>query len=83
MGANWEWSYQQGKAKRLEAEKAKHDHNTPVPAVLPLHSHDGTMQDLFEKGWASVTPVQIQRNNNPPPLLSYPFSQRLKDLLGN
>lgn len=84
MGKNWDWSSQQGKEKRLEAEKLSHESGAPVPAKPPLHSLDGTMQDLFEKGWFGDTPVEIQRHIKPPAPLGSVLTEnkRLRDLLG-
>jgi hypothetical protein len=60
MGRNWEWSLQQGKEKRLAAEKACHQLGMAVPTSPPLHSHDATMQAKFNRGWRSVTTSEIQ-----------------------
>lgn len=67
MGRNWQWSYQQGRQARLDAELAAHQSQQPCVASPGLHSHDGTMQSKFEQGWASVTPVEIQRYLKPSP----------------
>lgn len=83
MGQNWEWSFKHGKQRRLEAEVLAQKSGTTV-SQPPLHSHDGTMQSQFEKGWHSVTPVEIQRAINPPPAnLGDVLRQntRLRDLL--
>ena len=84
MGKNWEWSLQQGREKRLAAEKRAYESGAPVPAKPPLHSRDGTMQDLFEKGWFAVTPVDIQRHIKPPAPLGSVLTEnkRLRELLG-
>jgi len=82
MGKNWDWSYNHGKQRRLEAEILAQKAGTSVSAP-PLHSKDGTMQSQFEKGWHSVTPVEIQRAIIPPPNIGEALRQnkRLRDLL--
>ncbi|MEE2025046.1 hypothetical protein [Alkalimonas mucilaginosa] len=82
MGRNWDWSFAKGKERRLQAEQACHTSGQPVPPP-PLHSHDGTMQSMFENGWHSVTPVEIQRAISPPPRIGEALrnNQRLRDLL--
>lgn len=82
MGANWEWSHKQGKQRRLEAELLAHKAGTKC-SPPPLHSKDGTMQVLFEQGWHSVTPAEIQRAINPHPNIGHALRQnkRLRDLL--
>lgn len=84
MGRNWQWSFEQGCAKRLEAEKAAFDNGLPAPAKPPLHSHDGTMQSQFSKGWYSVTAAQIQRHIHPPKPLGQVLTDntRLRDIFG-
>ena len=84
MGRNWEWSFDSGRAKRLEAELVAAHGGSSVPGKPPLHSHDSTMQSFFEKGWASPTPVQIQRYINPPPPIGLQLktNHRLRDLSG-
>lgn len=60
MGKNWQWSYQQGRVKRLNAEvKAANDGVAFDVRKVPLHSHCGTMQSHFSKGWHSVTLGEI------------------------
>lgn len=61
MGKNWDWSYQKGKQKRLEAERNARCNGQVMPRKPPLHSHDATMQSYFNRGWRSVTPLAIQR----------------------
>lgn len=83
MGKNWQWSFSLGKQRRLEAEALAHKAGTTV-SQPPLHSHDGTMQSQFEKGWHSVTPVEIQRAIMPPPPSigdALRQNKRLRDLL--
>jgi hypothetical protein len=84
MGRNWDWSFDCGREKRLQAEHAAGQGGAPVPGKPPLHSHDSTMQSFFEKGWASPTPVEIQRYINPPPPIGLQLkaNHRLRDLLG-
>ncbi|PHI35962.1 hypothetical protein CBQ28_17005 [Pseudoalteromonas sp. GCY] len=61
MGRNWEWSYKQGRIKRLKAEVAAHQNGEPFDAnQIPLHSYDGTMQSKFKRGWQSVCETDIQ-----------------------
>lgn len=61
MGKNWDWSYQKGREKRLKLEVDARMHNLPFnPKKIPLHSHDGTMQSHFNKGWWSVCSVDIE-----------------------
>lgn len=68
MGANWQWSFAKGRADRLAAE-LRHYH-TGQPAGEPgLHSHDGTMQSQYHRGWSSPSPVEIYQHihhPNPP-----------------
>ncbi|MCB5226159.1 hypothetical protein JAO78_004955 [Alishewanella sp. 16-MA] len=83
MGRNWDWSFNHGKQRRLEAEILAQKAGTTV-SQPPLHSHDGTMQSQFEKGWHSVTPVEIQHAIMPPtPSIGEALRQnkRLRDLL--
>lgn len=83
MAGNWEWSYQQGRKARLEAEKTAAISQQPVPVVVPLHSLDATMQVMFSKGWDSPTPVEIHRFINPPQSIGEQLraNKRLRDLL--
>ncbi|EHR39616.1 MAG: hypothetical protein PHE38_10930 [Alishewanella agri] len=83
MGRNWDWSFKHGIERRLEAEILAHKAGTKISAP-PLHSHDATMQSQFERGWHSVTPVEIQRAINPPPSIGEALrqNQRLRDILG-
>ncbi|MDA0148838.1 hypothetical protein [Vibrio sp. LaRot3] len=62
MGKNWEWSYQRGIERRLEAEQCAQSTGTSSPSKPPLHSHDATMQSYFERGWHSVTPAQVYQH---------------------
>ncbi|TQF69566.1 hypothetical protein [Pseudoalteromonas luteoviolacea] len=65
MGSNWDWSRQQGRRKRIEAELAAHKLSLPFNKdAIPIHSLDGTMQSQFEHGWYSVTAVDIQSRLN-------------------
>lgn len=59
MGRNWNWSYQRGREKRLEAEEQAQHNNASVPPSPSLHSHDATLQSYFERGWRSVTQADI------------------------
>ncbi|MCA2466008.1 MULTISPECIES: hypothetical protein [Vibrio] len=59
MGRNWDWSYQRGREKRLEAEEQAQHNNAAVPSRPPLHSHDATLQSYFNRGWKSITPADI------------------------
>lgn len=64
MGRNWLWSVSHGRTKRLALEREAAERGIAEDAVdrtPPLHSHDGTMQDLFVRGWLSVTPTEIYR----------------------
>jgi hypothetical protein len=83
MGKNWQWSYQKGHQARLDAEKAAATGQSTVPAVLPVHSHDATMQARFAEGWHSPTPVEIHRFINPPPSVAEQLraNVRLRDVL--
>ncbi|CAM4175404.1 hypothetical protein [Pseudoalteromonas byunsanensis] len=61
MGRNWDWSREQGRIKRLEAEVQARVNNKPFDANnVPLHSHDGTYQSMFNKGWHSVLEIDIR-----------------------
>lgn len=62
MGRNWEYSKQQGRKKRLDAEMQAFKHGVPVPSVPPLFSHDATMQSYFEKAWTRVSQSEINRH---------------------
>ncbi|KZN57616.1 hypothetical protein N473_07000 [Pseudoalteromonas luteoviolacea CPMOR-1] len=67
MGSNWDWSRQQGRRKRIEAELAAHKLGLQFDkGAIPIHSLDGTMQSQFEKGWRSVseTDVRLKLDNN-------------------
>ena len=59
MGRNWDWSKQRGREKRLEAERKALQEGVPVPAVPPLHSHEATMQSMFNRGWNGVSQCDI------------------------
>ena len=82
MGRNWDWSFNQGKQRRLEAEVLAHKASTSC-SQPPLHSKDATMQARFIEGWNSVTPVEIQRAINPPQNIGQALreNKRLRDLL--
>ncbi len=61
MADNWQWSYDKGRTTRIERELAARMHQHPFnPDDIPLHSHDGTMQSQFCKGWQSVSEVDIR-----------------------
>ncbi|MBV7262580.1 hypothetical protein KCG43_11290 [Photobacterium sp. WH24] len=51
----WKSIFMEGRATRIKAELAQ-----AMPSQLPLFSHDATYQSLFEKGWRSVTPVDVE-----------------------
>ncbi|EJG1781732.1 hypothetical protein BWH93_RS18705 [Vibrio parahaemolyticus] len=59
MGRNWDWSYQRGREKRLEAEEQAQHNDAAVPSRPPLHSHDATLQSYFNRGWKSITTADI------------------------
>lgn len=82
MGANWDWSFNQGKQRRLEAEVLADKAGTQC-SPPPLHSEDPTMQHRFIDGWHSVTAVDIQRAINPPQNIGQALrdNKRLRDLL--
>ncbi|WP_166838689.1 hypothetical protein [Rheinheimera pleomorphica] len=82
MGRNWDWSFNQGKQRRLEAEVLADKAGTQC-SPPPLHSHDATMQHRFIEGWNSVSAVDIQRAINPPPNIGQALrdNKRLRDLL--
>lgn len=83
MGANWDWSHKQGKQRRLEAEVLADKAGTKC-SPPPLHSHDRTMQALFEQGWNSVSALEIHQAINPPPANIGDVlrkNKRLRDLL--
>lgn len=48
-----------GRAARLKAEIASTNSGQPLSAI-PLFSHDATIQSFFERGWHSVSPVDIR-----------------------
>lgn len=83
MPSNWDWSYQQGRLARLEAEKTAATGQQPISAVVPLHSLDATMQVMFSNGWHSPTPVEIHRFINPPQSIGEQLraNKRLRDIL--
>jgi len=61
MGKSWDWSYQKGREKRMELEVDARMHSMPFdPREIPMHSHYGTMQSHFNKGWQSVRAIDIQ-----------------------
>jgi|GEM_PF-4456922 len=63
MGKNWEFSKQQGRKQRLNAELAAHNklaHDTEPP----LFSHCGTMQYYFERAWHNVSQCDINLHLN-------------------
>lgn len=67
MGRNWEWSFERGRKERLELELKAAEQGIAecdVDRRVPLHSHDGTMQSQFKKGWRSVTQSEIYAVRN-------------------
>ncbi|ASD67704.1 hypothetical protein [Pseudoalteromonas piscicida] len=61
MGRNWQWSYAQGRIKRLNAEVTARQSSEPFDVnQIPLHSYDGTMQSKFKRGWLSICETDIQ-----------------------
>jgi len=61
MGKNWDWSFKKGREKRLKLEVDSRMRGLQFdPLHIPLHSHDGTMQSYFTKGWRSVNQVDIE-----------------------
>ena len=59
---NWRWSYHQGREERIAQETAALMNGHPFnPNTIPLHSHDGTMQSYFAKGWRSINSPVVQR----------------------
>lgn len=61
MGKNWDWSYHRGREKRLQLGVDARMRGLPFdPLCIPLHSHDGTMQSYFTKGWCSVNQMDIE-----------------------
>ena len=60
MGRNWQWSFDHGREQRLKLEREAAEQGIAecdVDRAVPFHSHDGTMQSQFAKGWRSVTPI--------------------------
>ena len=82
MGRNWQWSFEQGRQKRFEAERAAALRQEAV-AAAPMHSYDATMQAEFNRGWASPTAVEIHRYINPPKSIGEQLraNKRLRELL--
>lgn len=78
MGRNWDWSYQRGIERRLELEEQAYRNGAEVSRQPPLHSHDSTMQCYFNRGWHSVTSVDIQLHLG---LVKAPTSQSPLDKL--
>ena len=65
MGKNWDWSYLKGGEKRMDQEVDARMHNMPFdPRKIPMHSHCGTMQSHFNKGWRSVSAIDIELRVN-------------------
>ncbi|MGU5581401.1 hypothetical protein [Aeromonas hydrophila] len=67
MGRNWQWSFDHGRSKRLDLERAMAEQGVAecdIDRTVPLHSRDGTMQSQFAKGWCSVTPAEIYAARN-------------------
>lgn len=66
MRDNWQWSFDTGKAARLEAEAQARMHQQPFNASqVPMHSRDATMQSYFKKGWCSVRIADVHQHINP------------------
>lgn len=51
--------YADGRAKRLDRELARQGGDTS-PLKVPLYSHHATRQSFFNKGWHSVTEIDIR-----------------------
>lgn len=67
MGRNWMWSFACGVAKRKALEMAAAEQGIAecdIDRTVPLHSHDGTMQSQFAKGWHSLDSVEIYEIRN-------------------
>ena len=67
MGRNWQWSFDHGREQRLKREREAAEQGIPecdVDRTVPFHSHDGTMQSQFAKGWRSVTPAEVYESRN-------------------
>ena len=67
MGRNWMWSFACGVAKRKALEMAAAEQGIAecdIDRAVPFHSHDGTMQSQFAKGWRSVTPAEVYESRN-------------------
>lgn len=67
MGHNWKWSFAQGRAKRMELERqaaVQGIAECDVDRSVPFHSHDGTMQSQFAKGWHSLDAVELYQLRN-------------------
>lgn len=65
MGKNWDWSYLKGGEKRMDQEVDARMHNMPFdPRKIPMHSHCSTMQSHFNKGWRSVSAIDIELRVN-------------------
>jgi hypothetical protein len=68
MGRNWQWSVEHGREQRLKREREAAEQGiaeSDVDRAVPLHSHDGTMQSQFAKGWHSVTARDIYQVRHP------------------
>lgn len=67
MGRNAMWSFAQGRAKRLTREHEAAEQGIAecdIDRTVPLHSHDGTLQSQFAKGWHSVTAAEVYEARN-------------------
>lgn len=62
MGSNWDFSKQQGRKQRLEAELNAVKSGVNVPLTPPLFSHDATMQAYFSEAWSRVSQNEINRH---------------------
>lgn len=57
----WDYSFKKGREKRLQAELKARMNRMPFNVdEVPLHSHSGTLQSCFQKGWYSVSEVDIR-----------------------
>lgn len=67
MGRNWQWSFDHGREQRLKLEREAAEQGIAecdVNRAVPFHSHDGTMQSQFAKGWHSVTAAEVYEARN-------------------
>ncbi|SHO58777.1 hypothetical protein [Vibrio quintilis] len=59
MSRNQDWSKSRGRELRLDAELRAIQGGPSVPQSPPFHSHDATMQSMFNRGWMSVSQCDI------------------------